>query len=501
MRKLSSALVGVLLAGLGVFAPAAAPAALAAAPVNPKVAIIVGATHGTTASYRSYADQVYAEAIKYTPNVVRVYSPRATWAAVKAAVNGASIVVYFGHGNGWPSPYTYDPKYTTKDGFGLNYDVNRDGKLSDNELKYYGEPSIATLTPAPNSVVLLFHLCYASGNSEPGGAAPTVSVARQRADNYASAFLKAGARAVLVDGHSHSPYYIWSLFSTKQTIDQLWRKAPNFHNHVLGYASVRSPGYTEQLDPDNATSGFYRSLTGKTTLRTEDVTGASYADTGIDPSSLVVPGNATARIDGMPVYGDAIGAATGTNQTTTVLAATKLRITARDAAVGPAGSAIYAVSTFDGSVSGFMLGSSLVPRDSAGPAVWTTDDGTGAFSPNHDNSQDTYSLSVRLSESSAWSLSIGTGDGTPLDSASGSGNTASINWDGLDGSGAVPDGTYRWALHAEDGWRNPALDRSGTFVVDTQAPNLSGISALSDTVTTFSPNADAYHDSVGFTVS
>jgi flagellar hook assembly protein FlgD len=501
LRKLSSALVGVLLAGLGVFAPAAAPAALAAAPVNPKVAIIVGATHGATASYRSYADQVYAEAIKYTPNVVRVYSPRATWAAVKAAVNGASIVVYFGHGNGWPSPYTYDPKYTTKDGFGLNYDNNGDGKLSDSELKYYGEPSIATLTPAPNSVVLLFHLCYASGNSEPGGAAPTVSVARQRADNYASAFLKAGARAVLVDGHSHSPYYIWSLFSTKQTIDQLWRKAPNFHNHVLSYASVRSPGYTEQLDPDNATSGFYRSLTGKTTLRTEDVTGASYADTGIDPSSFVVPGNATAKVNDTPVYGDATGAATGTNQTTTVLAATKLRVTARDAAIGPAGSAIYAVSAFDGSVSGFMLGSSLVPRDSAGPAVWTTDDGTGAFSPNHDNSQDTYSLRVRLSESSAWSLSIGTGDGPPLGSASGSGNTASITWDGLDGAAPVPDGTYRWMLHAEDGWHNPALDRSGTFVVDTQAPNLSGISALSDTLTTFSPNADGYHDSVGFTVS
>ena len=501
MRKISSALIGALLAGLGVIAPAVAPVAMAAAPANPKVAIIVGATHGATASYRLYADQVYAEAIKYTPNVVKVYSPRATWAAVKAAVNGASIVVYLGHGNGWPSPYTFDPNYTTKDGFGLNYDVNSDGKLSDYELKYYGEPSIRTLTPAPNAVVLLFHLCYASGNSEPGATAPSLSVARQRADNYASAFLKAGARAVIVDGHSHSPYYIWSLFSTKQTIDQLWRSAPNFHNHVLTYASVRSPGYTEELDPDNATSGYYRAVTGKTDLRTEDVTGANYANTGLDPSTFIVPGNASPKADGTPVYGDALGAAAGTNQTATVTSATKIHITARTTSVGLDGSPVFAVTTLDGSLSGFMLGSSLIPRDSVGPAEWTVDDGTGAFSPNGDGSRDTYPLSVRLSESSSWTLTIKDGNGTALATNSGSGDTASITWPGLVAGTAVPDGTYRWSLHATDPWANPALDSGGTFVVDTQAPSLTGVSALADTVTTFSPNGDGDRDSVGFSAS
>ena len=64
------------------------------------VVIIVGATEGTTSTYRSYADSEYAEAIKYTPNVVKVYSPDATWEAVQAAVDGASIVIYHGHGNG-----------------------------------------------------------------------------------------------------------------------------------------------------------------------------------------------------------------------------------------------------------------------------------------------------------------------------------------------------------------------------------------------------------------
>ena len=82
---------------------------LAAEGAGAKVVIIVGATHGATAGYRADADAAYAEAIKYTSNVVKVYSPNATWARVKAAVAGASVVIYMGHGNGWPSPYTYDP--------------------------------------------------------------------------------------------------------------------------------------------------------------------------------------------------------------------------------------------------------------------------------------------------------------------------------------------------------------------------------------------------------
>ena len=74
-------------------------------------------------------------------------APTRPGARVTAAVNGASIVVYLGHGNGWPSPYTFDPLFSTKDGFGLNKDLNHDGKRTNSELKYYGEPKIRTLTP------------------------------------------------------------------------------------------------------------------------------------------------------------------------------------------------------------------------------------------------------------------------------------------------------------------------------------------------------------------
>ena len=261
--------------------------------------------------YRSYADQIYSDAIRYTSNVVRVYSPNATAAKVQAAVAGASIIVYLGHGNGWPSPYTYDPAYTTKDGFGLNYDSNGDGKTTDYENKYYGEPWIRALRPAPNAVVLLFHLCYASGNPESGAKEPTLSNATKRVDNYAAAFIQAGARAVIANGHSHDPYYIGALFTTRQTMDEYWRNAPDAHGNVTTYDSVRNPGYTFQLDPESP-GYYYRSIAGKMSLRTQDVTGAPYADTAVDPPALVVPGNAAPAVDGAPVYGSVEAAQAGT---------------------------------------------------------------------------------------------------------------------------------------------------------------------------------------------
>ena len=140
MRKSVFAVVLALVAMFGAYGPVAAAQTSTA-----KVVIIVGATHGETAKYRSNADELYAEAIQHTPNVTKVYSPNATWSAVKAATVGANIVIYLGHGNGWPSPYTYDPSYTTKDGFGLNATAGN----GDSNNKYYGEPSISDARPGP----------------------------------------------------------------------------------------------------------------------------------------------------------------------------------------------------------------------------------------------------------------------------------------------------------------------------------------------------------------
>ena len=58
------------------------------------------------------------------------------------------------------------------------------------------------------------------------------------------------------------------------------------------FPSTRTPGATAYTDTEGASSGYYRSLVARPGLTTDEVTGATYADTGTDPTTLVVPGNA-----------------------------------------------------------------------------------------------------------------------------------------------------------------------------------------------------------------
>jgi len=147
MRKFVVALAIGLLAsagGLGSLAPQAA-----AGSPQPKVVIVVGAVEGTTSSYRADADAAATEFLKFTSNVVKVYSPNATWAAVQAAVDGASVLVYLGHGNGYPNPYN-KVLYTDRDnGMGLNSAAGQ----GDSDNKYYGEAYMSQLHLAANADV------------------------------------------------------------------------------------------------------------------------------------------------------------------------------------------------------------------------------------------------------------------------------------------------------------------------------------------------------------
>lgn len=246
---------------------AANPTPAAAAGV--KVVVVVGPAGSSTGKYITSAKRYASQARGYGADVVEIYSPNATWSKVKSAAEGANVLIYLGHGNGYPSPY--GPfSALTKDGMGLN----RSAGNGHNNVKYYGEYYVKTyINLAPNAVVILNRLCYASGNSEWGSRNPTRSVAIKRVDNFAAGFLRANARAVFAEGITSASYVLQGIFRSDRTMAEIFQGAPTWTgSYDFKFKSVRTPGYTAWLDPA-APSRYYRSVTGNLSLTAASVRG------------------------------------------------------------------------------------------------------------------------------------------------------------------------------------------------------------------------------------
>jgi hypothetical protein len=363
---------------------------------SPKVVIVVGATESTTASYRSDADTIATEALKYTPNVIKLYSPNATWAFVKAAAQNASIFVYLGHGYGYPSPYRPVLSPSVQDGMGLNTTAG----VSDSTKTYYGESLIASdIRFAKNAVVLLNHLCYSAGSSESGAAEPTIPVARERVDNFASGFIKAGARAVIAQSWTSGVIYaIRSIFTTDETIGDMWTNAPNRQGHIQPFVPVRNPQFQGALDPDTMTTGFHRSIIAAWDMRTTDVvTGASAAST---TSGSDTTGPAVWSVDGplalSPNFdGVADRLSLLARWSETVSWTAEIRNAADEVVRTQMGTGFQAAVTWDLKVSGSLAPAgdytyTLHAKDLAGNAGA---DGTGTFTIDEQPTPDTSVLS------------------------------------------------------------------------------------------------------------
>ncbi len=232
-----------------------------------KVVIVVGPVEESTAKYIAHARSYAALARSFGAAVIEVYSPHATWARVKYASTNANIFIYLGHGNGFPSPYG---AFTAlrRNGMGLN----RSFSASNSNVKYWGQSYMASgLHLAPNAVVLLNHLCYASGDSEPGRANPTKSVAMQRADGYGTGFLHSGARAVFANGNGSLSSILTDLFTSDKTVAQIFQDDWSFSGaRDFQFTSKHTSWATVWMDP-NAPGRYYHSVTGKLTMTAAEV--------------------------------------------------------------------------------------------------------------------------------------------------------------------------------------------------------------------------------------
>jgi len=180
-------------------APLAAPTPTRAAVTPMKVALIVGPMGSNTSWNRQHADEIAQQAISLGATVAKAYSPNATYAKVRAAVAGANIVVYLGHGSGYPNPYHGSLMADRNDGWGLNTTTTHGDQDSwaNHTLVYCGEKALegkltstdgadqrkycagGAIAPAPGFVMVYIGSCYTAGGNEDGSAMAT------NADAYA----------------------------------------------------------------------------------------------------------------------------------------------------------------------------------------------------------------------------------------------------------------------------------------------------------------------------
>jgi putative cell wall-binding protein len=224
---------------------------LAIAPVGAageKVVIIVGPTGSQTAGYRNTGDQIAATAEAAGATVVKVYSPNATWANVQAAVNGANVVVYLGHGNGYPNPYSATENTDRVNGWGLNRTAsNGDSDDWSSTMVYCGEKALlGTLTssdgaaqrqycsggisPAPGFVMIYNKACYTPGAGESFDVNATEAVAFARVRHYSYPVLAMGASAYFAtDLHNGAQYLVDTILrNPTMTYGDVARYAPGY---------------------------------------------------------------------------------------------------------------------------------------------------------------------------------------------------------------------------------------------------------------------------------
>lgn len=212
--RIGAAVIAAITLSMAVLVAAPAPTAAA----TQKVAIIVGPVGTLTSTYRSYANEVATAATAAGATVTKAYSPSATWTNVKNAVNGANVIVYFGHGNGYPNPYGLTESTDRSNGWGLNTKTtNGDAdSWSAGTLVYCGERVLLGtltssddaarrtycggtandgITPAPGFTMVYAQAHYAPGFGErytletPN---TTLSEAQQRVRHYSTPILRLG---------------------------------------------------------------------------------------------------------------------------------------------------------------------------------------------------------------------------------------------------------------------------------------------------------------------
>ena len=97
--------------------------------------------------------------------------------------------------------------------------------------------------------------------------------ARLRVDNFAAGFIRAGAAAVMADAYASPTAYLASILGGGRSIDPSGA-APPRPTATPSRSKPAEPGYIAQMDPEQPTSGFTRSIVMRAGLTPANVRAA-----------------------------------------------------------------------------------------------------------------------------------------------------------------------------------------------------------------------------------
>ncbi len=182
---------------------------------------MAGPVHSLTDRYRDYAEAMAKAAEAKGMEVHRIFHPNATKERVIEHANGADLFIYVGPRQRLAQLLRLVPGVIQERPRPRTRTTPRSAPPSN--VLYKGADWLReNIVFAPNAVVILSHLSYASGNASSGMTIPSRDVAVQRIDNYANGFLAAGARVVWALGWQPGADVIDALFSEDATMDAVF---------------------------------------------------------------------------------------------------------------------------------------------------------------------------------------------------------------------------------------------------------------------------------------
>ena len=282
----------------------------------------------------------------------------------------------------------------------------------------------------------------------------------------------------------------------------MWRTVPDRNGNFVSFPSVRTPGATVYQDPITPTSGFYRSLAIEhpRASRPTRSSPAGYGDTGANPTSLVVPGNAAVATDGAGLYGGLDTTAGRPRRSRPAPGSASSSSPPRRRPRRHPGRGRRARRPVDRRLHARHATSR--PRDSTAPVVRVLDPGAAVLAQRRRPARHRVAARPVHRIGRLDAAGSATAPTTSCSTTTGTGSTFQVGWDGMVGGASGP-GRH---LHGQRQRRRRAgatARRGATreLTVDTAAPELAGLTPGASTTQWFSPNGDGVRDTVSLTAT